>query len=103
MNPVPVFGELAARHPGFRRIVVAGPNGDLTNDGSSPEKALAVEALVGVIDGWPAFIVHMRLEPDEIAQLDDDGLLRVTFYVPQMPVHSIGVVPGTSPAKGGGG
>lgn len=93
MNPVPIPDALAHRYPNFNRLVVAGPNGDLTGDGSSPAEASAVEAMVGVVQGWRTFIVHHRPTPDEIERLVGGGLVRVAFYAPQMPVHGLDVIP----------
>jgi len=92
VNPRPMSESDVARYPGFRRLVVAGPSGDLTADGRTPEDAAPLEAMFGELAGSPAFVEHWRPTPDEISTLVAGGSVRLILYVPQLPVHSLDTV-----------
>jgi hypothetical protein len=77
----------------MKRVVVGAPNGDLTGDGSSVERAQAVEALVGIEDGYPVFRTRWVAEPGDLEALQDDGRLELIFWSNFMPVHAIAVHP----------
>ncbi|HEV8420616.1 MAG TPA: hypothetical protein VGR13_04605 [Actinomycetota bacterium] len=93
MRPIPIPEAASRNYPGFRRVVVAGPSGDLLGDGSSAEKAEPVEALVGLEDRWPVYMERWILEEGELELLQAGGQLELKIYVPQLVVHSLGVVP----------
>lgn len=62
MIPIPVPDHCVPA--GCKRIVIAGPNGDLTDDQIRP-----VEAVVGIVDDEPLICVLVELEAGELARL----------------------------------
>lgn len=72
MRPSPI--PAAEVWEGGRRQVIAGPDGDLTNDTIRP-----VEAVVDVALGVPSFCVRMVLEGDDLEQLQAGGVVWIRF------------------------
>lgn len=66
--------------PGARRIVVAPPDGDLTNNDIAP-----VEALIDRLeDGSPRMSVRCVLEDGDLAKLATGGHVWISFLAPQL-------------------
>lgn len=88
MRPVPIDDSSVPE--GARRIIVGAPDGSLIHDGSSPDKATAVEAVVDA-DG---FHVLIAMEPEDFTALADQAKATgqacfwLNFHAPQMPVFS---------------
>jgi hypothetical protein len=61
MRPVPIPDQYVA--PFARRMVIAAPDGDLTNQQIAP-----VEALVELHDGSPRFAMLIQLEHDDLTR-----------------------------------
>lgn len=96
MRPVPIRDDVARQFPGWRRLVIGSPGtGGLTGDGSTPEKAQAIEVLTGIDGaGWPAYVERWTLEPGEAELLAAGGEIQLTLWVAQLVVHGMSVQPG---------
>jgi hypothetical protein len=103
VRPIPIRDDVAATRPGWRRVVVGSPGtGDLTGDGSTPDKAEAIEVLRGIDGetGWPAYVERWTLEPGDLELLQAGGEIQLTMWVAQLVVHGMSVQPG--PGGSGG-
>lgn len=75
MRPVPVPDEFAEL-PGFRRVVVSPPDGDLLNPVIAP-----VEMLADIVRGDVVRMSAMcQLDADDLAKLQAGGYVWVSFY-----------------------
>lgn len=92
MRPVPVPDSAARAHPDEQRVVVAAPDGDLTNDSIRP-----VDTLTGLLDVGDAgylrgFRVYLRPDDDDLARIAAGGHIEVTFITPQLVPFAVDVV-----------
>ncbi len=71
MRPAPIPDEVA---PGTRRVVVAAPNGDLTDD-----NIRSVETLVTQEPGGQWYTVMLVLEPGDLDLLEADQPIWLSF------------------------
>lgn len=94
MRPVPIPDE--AIWAGARRIVVAPPDGDLTNPVIAPVEALADLAL----DDTPCLSVRCVPEAGDIEALQAGGFVWLTFYGGLMPPFALTVLRDYSPYTG---
>lgn len=97
MEPVPIPLVAKEWYPHMKEMQVGKPGYDGTNDGdgSSVQEAFTLWAQYGVDpeNGWPHFREYWEVTKDDFAHLREGGLMMLTFWVPQMPVHSLQVLP----------
>jgi hypothetical protein len=98
MKPVPVPQSATDVYPFMRKINVGKPGYDGTNDGdgSTVREAATLEALIGpdLTEGglgWPHFREFWKLDAQDLETVSAGGVLMLTFWVPQMPVHALDV------------
>jgi hypothetical protein len=65
---------------GAHRMIMAPPDGDLTNDKIRP-----LEMLAEIHDGTPTYSAMCTLEPGDLEMLQAGGRVWVTFYGGVMP------------------
>lgn len=88
MRPTPIPDD--AVWPGAVRIVVAAPDGDLTNPDIAPVEVVADRAEDGV---HPRFHVRAILEPGDLEQLAAGGHVWLTMWGAVVP-FALSVAPG---------
>lgn len=94
MNAIPVPDEMAAAFPNFKRVVWGSTTGKLDGDGSSPEEAFAIEALVGHDGlGHPQIREFWLPDTDEKYDIERGCPIELVFWMPAMPVHGLNVQP----------
>lgn len=89
MRPIPIPDEL--QQPGVRRIVIAPPDGDLTNQKIGP-----VEALAAIVEDGLCLTMLVALEDDDLERLT--GMRRpavwLSMYTNQLPPFAVEVADG---------
>lgn len=85
MTPVPIPPEAAASRPDMRAMNIGPPVG------VSDEDCGTVNALVGYIEGMPAYAGYWRPTPEQLALLNDGGFIELIQYFPRMVMHSMTV------------
>lgn len=97
MNTIPVPPEMEAAFPHFRKKVVGSTVGRLDGDGSSPEEAFAIEALVGIDEQLgrplPMFREYWVPNADERYDIERGCPIELVLWMPRMPVHGMNVQP----------
>lgn len=97
MEPTSVPPGAETWYPNMRKLNVGKPGykgqGD-DGDGSSVREAATLQALYGndPENGWPHFREFWEVPEEEVTELSKGGLIMLTFWVPQMPVHSMQIV-----------
>lgn len=89
MHPTPIPD--AEIWPGAVRQVIAGPDGDLTNDQIRP-----VEALIDMSEIGPRFSMRCELEDRDLAVLQAGGVVWVSQYGDHLHPFSVDVAPAYS-------
>ncbi len=98
MNPVPVPEVAKEWYPTLRTINVGKPGytGSNDGDGSSVREAATLQAMFGQDMseyGAPHFREFWKLEETDWEVIGErGGLIMLTFWIPQMPVHALQVV-----------
>jgi hypothetical protein len=70
---------------GGKRMVIAGPDGDLTGD------IRPVEAILSAFEGVPAFSLRIALEPGDLERLQSHGVFWLTVAGRQLQPFSLHV------------
>lgn len=83
MRPVPIPDDRIWE--GSRRVVVAGPDGDLTGE------IRPVEALVDVVDDTPRFSILIKLDPEDLEKLKDNPHIWLMWWGHYLHPFSIDV------------
>jgi hypothetical protein len=93
MNPIPIPDGWPERNlqPGelIRTVVVAAPDGDLTNPDIAPIEGMLRRHSE---DGSPVMSFLWRLDDDDLVVLAAGGHLLLTFMSSGIPVHAMQVV-----------
>ena len=92
MRPTPITDDvLAAHYPQGRRKVVAGPDGDLTNDAIRP---LEVVWEVVLTEAGPALTAtsHWKPSDEELSELVAGGAITVTIFGAPLPPIALGTI-----------
>ena len=89
MRPIPIPDEL--QQPGVRRIVIAPPGGDLTNDQIRP-----VEALAAIVPEGICLTMLVALEDGDLDRLTEmrRPAVWLSMYTNQLPPFAVEVADG---------
>lgn len=89
MRPIPIPDHCVG--PATRRIVIAPPDGDFTN-----EKISAVEALAGIVDDGLCMTMLVALEDDDLERLVrmERPAVWLSMYCAQIPAFCVEVADG---------
>ena len=97
MNPTQIPEYMDNWYPQMRRLRVGKPgwsgNEADSGDGSSVSNAATLDAMVGFHNGHHCFREVWKLDDDDLQIIERaSGLIELTLWVPQMPVHAMRVV-----------
>lgn len=89
VRPIPIPDELVG--PGVRRLVIAPPGGDLTNDKIRP-----VEALAAIVPEGLCITMLVAMEGDDLDRLAEmrSPAVWLSMYTNQLPPFAVEVADG---------
>jgi hypothetical protein len=87
MEPISIPDEAKTARPDMRVLRIGPP------PGVSEDECGTVEALVGAVDGYPAYADYWRPTTDELDVLTAGGYIELVQYAPRMVMHSMAICP----------
>lgn len=85
LDPAPIPPEAVRARPTLNARHVGPPRGVSDDDCGT------VEALVGHLNGYPAWCDYWRPTPEQLATLNAGGFIELVQYSPRMVMHSLSV------------